>query len=47
MQPESSDGLASVGTILPGEVAAFCRAAISISALRIFVHCKTWLPGFT
>jgi hypothetical protein len=32
MQPESSDGLASVGTILPEEMAAEIQAAISISA---------------
>ena len=31
MQPESSDGLASVGTILPEEMAAPFEAAISVS----------------
>jgi hypothetical protein len=45
MQPESSDGLASVGTILPGEVAAFCRAAISISALWIWSKAKHGCPA--
>jgi hypothetical protein len=30
MAPESSDGLASVGTILPKERAALCQAAFSV-----------------
>jgi hypothetical protein len=33
MQPESSDGFASVGTILPEEGAAFCRVALSVFSL--------------
>jgi hypothetical protein len=35
MQPESSDGLASVGTILPEEKAACCRAAFSVFGVQI------------
>ena len=45
MQPESSDGLASVGTILPEEMAAEIQAAISISApvfsaSRLYRNCS-------
>ena len=32
MQPESSDGFASVGTILPRKELPSCRAALSVSA---------------
>ena len=39
MQPESSDGLASVGTILPEEMAAPKRTAISVFGIA------TGLPG--
>jgi len=35
MQPESSDGLASVGTILPEEKAAFYWAAFSVFGIQL------------
>jgi|HubBroStandDraft_1064217.scaffolds.fasta_scaffold908946_1 hypothetical protein len=45
MQPESSDGLASVGTILPEEMAAEILAAISLSTAvsdrsRLYRNCS-------
>ena len=45
MQPESSDGLASVGTILPEEMAAEFQAAISISISLSAHRSFTGMPG--